>query len=207
LCWWYSDFELLNANAATSYQWTFAGGSPSVANLPKPAVSYANAGVFDVVLIANTNGQIDSVQTKVTITAAPDAQFGGKDIVCVGDATTLTSVNSAQSHLWSTGATSSSISVAPLSATTYGLLLTNGNCKDSTYKMVTTAQYPIAEIEGDNYLSCDEPSVKLNSVYTAERYVWSSGETAQSISVNPGNLTTYTYAEQCRLCKTRHIYR
>jgi gliding motility-associated-like protein len=186
------NFELKDANPATTYQWTFAGGTPSTSTAAKPSVLYSTSGVFDVLLIANTNGQIDSLRTIVNILPTPDAQIAGKDVVCIGDAVTLSSVNTAQSYLWSTGATSNSISVSPTVTSTYGLLLTNGNCKDSAFKTITTAEYPIAEIVGDNYLSCEEPSVTLNSVYTAQKYNWSSGQTTQSISVAPSALTTYT---------------
>jgi hypothetical protein len=47
----------LSTNGATSWNWSFAGGAPSISTEQNPAIVYNTAGVYDVILtVANKNG-------------------------------------------------------------------------------------------------------------------------------------------------------
>jgi gliding motility-associated-like protein len=67
-------------NNAKSYQWTFAGGSPSTSNVESPGtVCYAKAGIYPVILIARNVGGEDTVEGLVVVSAMPTIRF--KDTV------------------------------------------------------------------------------------------------------------------------------
>jgi len=48
-------------NTATSYSWTFPGGTPSTSTLENPVVTYDNAGTYDVTLIVANNVSSDTL--------------------------------------------------------------------------------------------------------------------------------------------------
>ncbi|TVR84572.1 MAG: PKD domain-containing protein, partial [Saprospirales bacterium] len=64
---------------ADSLIWIFEGGNPAISHENNPVVTYENAGVFDVVLIAFSNGGTDTIQLDsiITIGQTPvaDASF------------------------------------------------------------------------------------------------------------------------------------
>ena len=49
-------------NTATSWQWSFPGGTPAFSILPNPTVTYANPGSFSAELIASNGNSTDTLQ-------------------------------------------------------------------------------------------------------------------------------------------------
>jgi gliding motility-associated-like protein len=119
---------------------------------------------------------------KITIT---------KDTVCPGDSTTLT-VHDVITYIWSNGATTSSITVAPDSSTTYKCYCTSGPCGvDTLKKRVTLASKPVVGISGTDSI-CVGSSTTITAT-GGGTYSWNTGATTSSINVTPplGN-NTYT---------------
>ncbi len=57
------DFSDLSTRGATSWDWTFSGGTPGTSTDQAPTVTYATAGSYNVVMTA-TNGQGSNTETK-----------------------------------------------------------------------------------------------------------------------------------------------
>jgi len=55
-------------NVPVTYQWTFPGATPETSTDENPTVSYADAGTYDVTLIVNRGGQIDTITKTSYIT-------------------------------------------------------------------------------------------------------------------------------------------
>jgi PKD repeat protein len=53
-----------------TYEWIFPGGNPASSTLKDPTTSYAEAGIYDVTLIVNRGGQIDTLTKAAYITAS-----------------------------------------------------------------------------------------------------------------------------------------
>ncbi|MGA1545007.1 MAG: PKD domain-containing protein [Saprospiraceae bacterium] len=63
------QFTNISSGNPISYQWTFAGGTPTTSNLANPVVTYSNSGSFQVTLsITNALGEIHSVTKNNFIT-------------------------------------------------------------------------------------------------------------------------------------------
>jgi subtilisin-like proprotein convertase family protein len=70
---------------------------------------------------------------------APTANAGPDTDACVGQSTLLTATGGA-TYLWSTGETTSTISVSPSATTTYSVTVTAGSCGSDTDDVVVTVQ-------------------------------------------------------------------
>ncbi|HXB11788.1 MAG TPA: gliding motility-associated C-terminal domain-containing protein [Bacteroidia bacterium] len=125
----------------------------------------------------------------------PVANISGKKSFCIGENTTL-SVPGGGTYVWSTGDTTTSISVSPVATTKYYVTVSNGECsvKDSATVFVNPLPVPNA--------CCDSTiihgqSIQLTSSGGAS-YSWSpstglSCTTCPSPIARPAQTTTYMY--------------
>ncbi|MDP3461617.1 MAG: ice-binding family protein [Bacteroidales bacterium] len=125
-----------------------------------------------------------SAITTVTVLPVPDAIItpNGPLTFCQGGSVTLTS-SPGLTYLWSTGETTQSIVVT--SSGSYFVTVSNGNNCSATSLMtiVTVYTLPDAIITADGPLTiCEGESVILSSS-PALTYLWSNGQTTQSILV------------------------
>ncbi len=127
----------------------------------------------------------------------------GNTTFCQGGNVTL-SASSSNSYLWSTGATTSSISVAVSGNYTVKVSDANGCQNTSTATLVTVNTLPSVSITANgNTTFCQGNNVTLTST-TGSSFLWSSGETTQVIIVsNSGNYSVkLTDANGCKNTST-----
>jgi PKD repeat protein len=90
-------FTDLSTNGASSWNWTFQGGTPPTSNLQNPTVSFSNPGSYNYVklVVSNASAQSDSITRFSYIAISPQIQptitLIGKDTVCSGQSIILTS--------------------------------------------------------------------------------------------------------------------
>jgi PKD repeat protein len=167
VCVTYTDSSTL----ATSWSWSFPGGTPSTSTQQNPTVCYTTPGSYDVTqIVTNTFGSDTLLKSNlVTITQTPVAHFISSNItLCIGDCVDFTdqSTGVVQSYVWSfQGAIPASSSVQNptnicyFSADSFDVSLTvmNGNCINaSTHvnsEIVTQAQQPVISMNSDTMIS------------------------------------------------------
>ncbi len=111
---------------------------------------------------------------------------------CLGNSKTLTTTGTATNFLWSTGALTSSITVTPLVTTSYWVQGQIGNTPCYTFDTVTITVLPLPAIKTNNDTSfCQGLTKTLTTGGTANRFVWSTGDTTATINVSPLVTTTY----------------
>ena len=67
-------FTDLSIGNPTTWNWTFAGGSPSTSTLPNPTISYSTTGIYNVTLtISNSNGSNSITKTSFINVTTPQA--------------------------------------------------------------------------------------------------------------------------------------
>ena len=94
-------------------------------------------------------------------------------------------------YLWSTGATTISITVSPTATTSYSVTATyNGSTVCSASATVTVNPLPTASITGSDSI-CTGSSTTLTAS-GGGTYLWSTAATSASINVSPTSTTTYT---------------
>jgi gliding motility-associated-like protein len=138
-------------------------------------VTYSDVGFPSMVLVGGAN---------VNITATPSA-----NPICAGDNVTITA-SAANTYSWSTGATTSAITVSPTATTTYTVTGMNGTCSDTAVVTITVNSSVTASISGNTTI-CEGTSTLLTAS-GGSGFSWSTGATTASISVTPTSTATYT---------------
>src|SRR5690606_15615452 len=131
----------------------------------------------------------DTDEVTVTVNTLPNANAGDDVSTCQGTAVTLTA-SGGSSYLWSNGATSQSITVNPNNTTTYSVEVTQDGCSSTDQVVVTVNSLPNINA-GNDVTILEGESVTLTAT-GGTSYVWSNGETTQSITISPTTTTTYT---------------
>ncbi len=123
---------------------------------------------------------------------APIANAGQDQDICEGTSTLLTATGgAATNYLWNTGETTPTIEVSPTETTTYTVTVSDdeGN-SDEDSVTVFVNQFPIANA-GEDQTICQGDSITLTAT-GGDTFLWSNGETTQSINVNPNSNLTYS---------------
>lgn len=178
---------VLTATAGTSYSWSNGATSQSI--------TVSAAGSFTVTV---TTGSCVSTSptTTVVVNPSPTANItaGGATTFCQGLSVVLTA-SAGSSWLWSTGATTQSITVSASGNYTVTVTNASGCSATSAATTVTVNPNPPAVISANGALTfCNGGSVVLTA-NAGTSYLWSNGATTQAITVNgPVGTTSYTVA-------------
>ncbi|MBN4072230.1 gliding motility-associated C-terminal domain-containing protein, partial [Flavobacteriales bacterium AH-315-E23] len=167
-----------------TYLWAPAGETSS-------SINNISGGSYTVT-VTDANGCNTSEAISITEPQAVVVNITGTNSICSGSSTTLTASTglSGASYQWNTGDTDSSITVTPASDTTYMVNANVGGCLDSASVAVTVIPIAPVTISGTTGICAGETTTLTATA--AASYVWSpGGETTQSITVSPANMTTY----------------
>jgi len=173
----------LTGNGGLTYAWNTGENTASI--------SVSSAGVYTVTG-TDVNGCTNTASVTVTVRSLPSVTISPNPslTICNGNSTTL-SASGATNYLWSNGATTTSITVNI--AGTYSVTGTdNFGCTNTATVSVTVNPLPNITINSNPGLSvCSGRSTILSAVGGVS-YVWSTGETTNSITVSSGGVYTVT---------------
>ncbi|MFK2820989.1 sulfatase-like hydrolase/transferase [Flavobacteriaceae sp. LMIT009] len=175
------DSTTLTATGGDTYLWSTGATTASI------NVSPSSTTVYSVTV--TTNGCSDNDSVIVNVNPTPTADAGADVSICEGDSTTLTA-SGGDTYLWSTGATTASINVSPISTTVYSVTVTSNGCSDNDDVTVTVNAVPVADAGADVTI-CDGDSTMLTAS-GGDTYLWSTGATTASINVSPSSTTVYS---------------
>ena len=176
----------LNGSGGTSYTWSPATGlsNPNIAN---PICTPAATGNYTLTVSNAACTSLPSAAITVTVynqPAAPLINVSGPITFCQGNSVTLTSTAVAN-NVWSTGATSNSITVTTSGSYTVYFVDANG-CSSAVSASVNVLVNPLPAmptISASGPLTvCPGGSVDLTST-VANAYNWSNGINTQTITV------------------------
>jgi gliding motility-associated-like protein len=130
---------------------------------------------------------------KIAFNIAPVVTVNSSTI-CSGSTATLNANVSATggTYSWSNGATTSSITVAPLVTTTYNVTYTKNGCSASASGTITVNPIPSNSINNISICSGSSGNLSANVNPLGGTYLWSNGATTNSINVSPLTTTNYT---------------
>ena len=197
----YCQNALANAITGTSlpgntlyYYTTAVGGLGSITPI---IPSTTTPGIFTYYVSQKNAAGDESPRAMVTVTvnalpATPTISASGSTTFCTGGSVDLTS-SSTTGNLWSNNATASTITVS--NSGSFSVTVTDGNsCSaTSTSINVNVSNAPIPTITATSTTACSGDTVILSSS-TADSYVWSTGQTTQSIALtaSSANITVTT---------------
>ena len=141
----------------------------------------------ELYLIAQSqNGCTDTAFVKVEVLEMPVASIlADKTEVCFGEKIILKAenYNPEYDYLWSNGEKTESISIS--TSGNYRLIVTNKNqCSDTSEIEVKVHPDLALELAADNTNLCFDDSTKIFTKTKYAQYLWSTGETTQSITVH-----------------------
>ncbi len=193
-------FDNNSSPNATSFLWSFPGGSPTSSTQENPVVVYSNKGTFNVTLIAYSSGGSDTMMMNsfITIGDVPNAQF-----LLATDETTVTFNNTslnADSYQWFFGDGETSIEEDP--AHTYDefgtyivMLISTNQCgSDTSIVEIVLSTVPNAFFGFSSHTGCAPFTVNFvdqsQNNPTEWDWMFEGGTPASSTEQNP----TVTYS-------------
>ena len=155
-------------------------------------LSASTSGTYVVTYTAPSS---DTATTSISIDTIPVVSAGADVAICTGNNTVLTA-SGATTYSWSTGQTGASITVDPTTNTTYTVTGFNGACSATDSVDVTVYPLPSVSISGTlTYCIGSNTTLDAGSFVS---YLWSNGETTQTISATAGSYTvTVTDSNGC----------
>ncbi|MBT8258758.1 MAG: hypothetical protein KJO49_09830, partial [Bacteroidia bacterium] len=187
----YGSSATLTASGGTSYLWNTGETTPTISVSPTSDTTYS------VTTSENGCEDIDYVTVFVDLNVTADA--GPDATICQGETTVLTA-SGGENYEWSTGETTQSISVSPNVSTTYTVIATTGNVSDTDDVIVNVNPIPSANAGPDVSIINGDSTVLTAT--GGNNYSWSTGETTQSITVSPGQTTTYSVTVELNGCES-----
>ncbi|MBI2793974.1 MAG: T9SS type A sorting domain-containing protein [Ignavibacteria bacterium] len=184
-----------------SYSWTVGGGNiiRSGQGTPNVMVEWTLPGTYTLTVSeTNTYRCTAQDQISVTVNELPDVTItaSGPTTFCQGGDVTLTAPIGFESYVWSTGETARSIVVRTTGQ--YWVKVTNefgcSNNSDTITINVFPSTLPIITVSGPTTF-CEGGSVVLTAPSGFSNYLWSTGETSQSITVTQSGTYTVTIAD------------
>ncbi|MCF6341971.1 MAG: GEVED domain-containing protein [Bacteroidales bacterium] len=120
----------------------------------------------------------------VAVYGFPVADLGADQVLCGETEYLLDAANPGSTYLWSTGETTQSILATGEGENEFWVVVTNeNNCSDSDTVRITFATFPLVDL-GDDTTFCQDQSYILDAGNPGSTYLWSSGETSQTIVVD-----------------------
>jgi gliding motility-associated-like protein len=182
----------LTASGGLSYNWSTGAGTS--------IISVVNSGSFTVTATDGNGCKGTSAATLVTVNALPTATVStsGPTSFCVGGSVSLTA-SAGAGYLWSTGATTQTISVTGSGTPSVRVTGANGCNATSAPVTVTVNPLPVATINNGNAVSFCAGGTTDLTASAGSSYLWSTGATARTISVGTAGarFVTVTDANGC----------
>ncbi len=170
----------LTASGTGAYTWSQHGETTSAITVNTLINTTYTVTLTDVNLCRSQKSIVVGIKDSLI------PQITGLTSMCSGDSTQLTAVIAQPvSYLWNTGSTQQSLNTHQLfSDTHYNLTVTaSDGCTGQTATAVTVHSLPVAEAGKDSSV-CEGQSILLNA-NGGGSYLWSTGNTQQSIIVKP----------------------
>ncbi|MGL5890977.1 MAG: PKD domain-containing protein [Bacteroidia bacterium] len=179
----------LSGGGANTYNWMPGNINGAViTRTPTVTTTYTVTGTNTATGCTNTSTVTVTVGGQPTVTAS-----SANTAVCTGSSTTL-SASGTSSYNWMPGNLSgSSVSVTPLTTTTYTVTGSNGpGCQNTATVLVTVNSLPTVNASVSAATICNGNNTTLNGS-GASTYNWMPGNiSGSSVSVTPSATTTYT---------------
>ena len=180
----------LTALGATTYSWSTSALSNSIAVSPTLTTNYTVTGT--------TSGCSTSTVASVFVSSSPTLSVNNATI-CAGQTASLIA-SGALFYAWNTGAISNSITVSPLTTTTYTVVGTNAiGCTKTNVVTVVVNPMPIVTVNSPTICAGQTATLSASG---ASSYAWNTGSLLNPILVSPSASTVYSVTGTSLGCST-----
>ena len=177
--------DATNPGSTVTYNWS-TGDTNAV--LP-----ITTSGSYTVTVTSTCQSITD--QITLDFRMAPTVNLGNDTGVCFGDNITLSASFDTSTYVWSTGASSSTISVGTQGP--YSVTVTNFCGTASDTLTIDSINVPVVNL-GPDQVICEGEVVSFDaSASTATNYQWSNGSSGPFLSVDTGGVFTVAASNNC----------
>ena len=175
----------------TTFIWSTGDTVNMLTSYPTTTTTYQVNGF-------NIYGCDDSAFISIQANPFPQLSINYADtLICDYDSVSLMGVSTINpvNFLWSTNATTSSITVSPNANTTYSLIASDSiGCSDTIYSTVRIQPIPAVAVSSSKNPSCAGDSIVLSSVAsgTVTSYLWSNMVVMPSMNIYPTTSGVYS---------------
>jgi hypothetical protein len=176
---------ILTGTGGTIFQWSTNETNPSITVTPLITTTYA-------LVVSDATGCTAEDFVTVTVQSLPVANAGPNVFILTGGVANLLATGGGM-YLWNTGETTPGISVSPAVTTTYSVTVTINGCTSVDDVTVFVNEPPAVEL-GPDLIICEGETITLDATIQGPfntGYLWSTGETSNSIQVTPNSSTHY----------------
>jgi hypothetical protein len=184
------NVETTGGSGSLTYQWTsLPEGFSSTEQNPE-----ATPDTDTKYIVAVNDGPVVITDTvEVMVNALPDVDLGEDQVLCGETEYELDAGNPGATYMWSTGETTQTITASGEGVNTYWVEVTNETaCSASDTIVINFAATPVVELGADTAI-CNNAVMTLNAGNTGASYMWSTGETTQTITINAEEYEYGTY--------------
>jgi gliding motility-associated-like protein len=169
----------LTANGASTYIWNTSSSINPLIVSPTSTTNYT--------VVGSVLGCTNTAIATISVTPIPTITVNSPTL-CAGQTATLTA-NGASAYTWSNGLTTNTISVNPITSTSYSVLGTNGICNSTTTIIVTINQVPIVTVSSKTICAGQSATLTANG---ATSFSWSNNTFNNPLIVFPNSTTIYS---------------
>lgn len=157
-----------------------------------PALTTGAPGTHTVEVTVDGCSSIASVL--ISHLSVPTVELGGDHAFCADGDTRIGTTIPGATYLWSTGATTDSITVAD--AGTYWLEVTQNGCSNADTINLSVTPLPVVALGGDQQI-CPGITVTLDASLPGATYLWSNGATTPTVEADQGTWAVDVTAAGC----------
>lgn len=173
--------------------YTYSWSTNPPQTTPSVVLSYTASGVYTyTVNVIDATGCSSSATYTVNVNAMPAPTITAPSTLCQLASGTL-SATGGTSYSWSTGATTSSISVTPIlpGNQTYTVTVSNGSCSADTFATINVLPLPSITGTASSSVICPGDMITLTGS-GGVTYSWINIGLTNPVAVTPSAPTTYT---------------
>ncbi|PKQ60162.1 hypothetical protein BZG01_21245, partial [Labilibaculum manganireducens] len=160
-------------NAGSTYLWSIGETTQSI--------TVSASGNYSIT-VTDANGCSATDDANATIHPNPTVNLGVDQETCAGNSITFDAGNAGSTYLWSTGETTQSITVS--ASGNYSITVTDTNgCSATDDANATINPNPVIDL-GVDQETCAGNSISFDAGNVGATYLWSTGETTQTITVS-----------------------
>jgi len=180
---------------AYTYQWYQNGNPYTGPNATSQCITpIPQQGDTFVVAVYQPQSGCTFYMTYAPNASAVVASIMGATSICSGGVTTLTA-SGGINYSWSTGATTTSITISPSTTTTYSVIVSSGTCTDTAFSTITVTNSITAA--ANNSTICSGSTATLTAT-GGTNYLWNTGATTAAINVSSAG--TYSVIVSSGIC-------
>lgn len=177
------ETAILTASGGSNYLWNTGQSSASITINPTETTTYS-------VTVSDDFGNSDTDSVTITVNELPEISVSNDVVVVIGNSTTLQAFGG-DSYIWNTGETLESIVVSPNETETYTVTGFSENGCESTNQVIVTVIPQVIANAGNDFSICFGETATLTAS-GGSNYLWNTGQSSASTSVNPVETTTYS---------------